>query len=86
MYLLILLFIGILLVTINIVKNKYDKPKEKIIEYRYKTRTFEDEQINPDYVSNIFKTMFSEQSPWVFSVQNTDWKKKEEINNFFTGQ
>jgi hypothetical protein len=83
--LLIILFIGIMLITINIVKN--NKPVEKkVIEYRYIPRTFEEENAEPVYVSDIFKTMFSQQSPWIFSVQNYDNKKQEEVNKFFISQ
>ena len=60
--------------------------KEKVIEYRYLPRTFEEEQSQPVYVSDIFKTMFSNQSPWLFSIQNNDKKKTEEMNKFFISQ
>lgn len=83
--LLIILFIGILLVTINIVKN-IKQPEKKVIEYRYIPRTFEEENAEPVYVSDVFKTMFSQQSPWIFSVQNYDNKKQEEVNKFFISQ
>jgi hypothetical protein len=83
--LLVIIFIGILLITVNIVKNNAPVEK-KVIEYRYIPRTFDEENAEPVYVSDIFKTMFSQQSPWIFSIQNYDNKKQEEVNKFFISQ
>ena len=82
---LFLVFIGILFMTIDIVKS-LNKCKDKQIIYKYIPRSFEEEQDEPVYVSDIFKTMFSQQSPWVYSVQNFDRKKHEDINKFFASQ
>lgn len=41
--------------------SKCPKP---IIEYRFIPKTFNDEQNDPIYVSEIFRNMFNEQSPW----------------------
>ena len=83
--LLIIIFIGILLITINLIYDSQSIPKPKI-EYRYLPRTLEEEQMEPVYVSDIFKTMFSQQSPWIFSVKNLDRKKQESVNKFFISQ
>jgi len=83
--LLILVFIGILFMTISIVKTQQECPKSPII-YRYIPRTFDEEQEDPAYVSDIFKVMFSVQSPWVYSVSNIDRKKQETVNQFFVNQ
>jgi len=83
--LMIMIFAGILLITINIVKSEQKCPKQQII-YRYIPRTFEEEQDDPVYVSDIFKTMFSQQSPWVYSVSNIDRKKEETMMNYFVSQ
>ena len=80
-----LIFIGILLITINIVSaEKKCNPSQTI--YKYLPRTFEEEQNEPVYVSDIFKTMFSQQSPWVASVQGLNMKKTEAINDYFISQ
>jgi hypothetical protein len=81
----ILIFIGILFITISIVKDDQKCQDAKII-YRYIPRTFEEEQNEPVFVSDIFKTMFTQQSPWVASVQNLDTKKKEVMNDYFISQ
>jgi hypothetical protein len=83
--LMIIVFIGILLITINIVNHEHKCPT-KTVEYRYIPRTLEEEQAEPVYVSDIFKTMFSQQSPWIFSIQNFDRKKQEAVNKFFISQ
>ena len=61
---LLIIFVGILFVTIEIVKNTDDCSKQKII-YKYIPRTLEEEEESPIYVSDIFSTMFSQPSPWV---------------------
>jgi hypothetical protein len=83
--LLIIIFIGIWLITINIIKDSQSCPEPKI-EYRYIPRTLAEEQAEPVYVSDIFKTMFSQQSPWIFSVNNMDRQKQESVNKFFISQ
>lgn len=84
---LIIIFIGILFVTIEVVRvqaglNKAD-PK---IEYRYIPRTFQDEMDNQVYPSEIFEAMFSAASPWLLSIQKYDEKKQERINQYFVSQ
>lgn len=81
----ILIFLGILFIVVSIVKDGQKCQNAKII-YRYIPRTFEEEQNEPVFVSDIFKTMFTQQSPWVASVQNLDTKKKEVMNDYFISQ
>jgi hypothetical protein len=85
--LLLVIFIGILLITIEIVKVLKDTEKiQTKTEYRYMPRTLEEEQLEPVYVSEIFDTMFSEASPWIFSIRNYDQQKQEKINQYFVNQ
>jgi hypothetical protein len=83
--LLILVFIAILLITINVIKSDQICPQQQIV-YRYIPRTFEEEQEDPAYVSDIFKVMFSQQSPWVYSISNIDRAKQASIRDFFVNQ
>ncbi len=83
--LLIIIFFGILLMTISIIKHENKCPANTII-YRYIPRTLEEEEAEPVYVSDIYKTMFSQQSPWIFSIQDMDRKKQESVNKFFISQ
>ena len=60
--------------------------EERNVVYRYIPRTFEEEQENPVSVSDIFKTMFSNPSPWVNSLRTYDIGKQELINKYFISQ
>jgi hypothetical protein len=69
----------------NTNQNTNNMEKTKII-YKYIPRTFEDEQNNQPYPSDIFKKMFTGQSPWIASVQDMNKKKIEQINKYFISQ
>jgi len=81
----IILFIGILLITVSLTQSAQKCPPEKII-YRYLPRTFEEEQDEPVYVSDIFNTMFTQDSPWVKSINSYDARKAEAVNKYFISQ
>ena len=83
----ILLFLGLLMIIADIIRIRAGlvKKKPKII-YRYIPRTFEEEQLDPIYVSDIFETMFSRPSPWVDSIRTYDERKQERINQYFVSQ
>lgn len=81
----LIIFAGILSIAVSITKTTAGCPKEKII-YRYIPRTFEEEQNEPVYVSDIFNSMFTQQSPWVRSVNDFDTRKMEMINKYFISQ
>lgn len=81
----IIIFIGIMFITVGVIRNDQQCPKQEII-YRYIPRTFEDEQNEPVYVSDIFKTMFSQPSAWVQSLNDVNIKKHESINKYFVNQ
>jgi hypothetical protein len=78
-------FIGIILIIIDLMRENRVCPKEKIV-YKYIPKTFEEEQQEPVYVSDIFKTMFSLPSPWIVSINENKKAKEENINNFFVSQ
>ena len=71
---LLIIFIGILLITIDLSKENNSHQKQKII-YKYIPRTLEEEEESPIYVSDIFNTMFSQPSPWVGGMENKYMKK-----------
>lgn len=86
-FILIIVFIGILLLITDIVRvnaGYLDKPPQII--YRYIPRTFEEEQLDQVYVTDIFGTMFSQPTPWVTSVRSYDNRKQEKINQYFVTQ
>jgi len=82
---LILFFIGILFISVDLIKENKICPPEKIV-YKYIPRTFEEEQNSPVYVSDIFRTMFANPSPWVRSSQDVDTRKTEALNKYFISQ
>jgi hypothetical protein len=84
---LVLLFLGVLMMVIDIVRIKAGLVEQKPrIIYRYIPSTFEESQMDPIYVSEIFDTMFSTFSPWVGSVRNYDTRKQEKVNQYFVNQ
>ncbi len=84
---LLALFIGILLIAIETVRvNSGLVQQQPKIEYRYIPRTFDEEQLEPVFVSEIFETMFSQPSPWLLSVREYDQRKQEKVNQYFVNQ
>jgi len=84
---LIILFIGTILISVDVTRIKaglVDK-KPRVI-YRYIPRTFIEEQEDPIPVTDIFETMFSQPTPWVDSIRTYDRKKQEKINKYFVSQ
>ncbi len=85
---LLIMFTGILFVVIQGL-NSYSasiKPQKKT-EYRYIPRSFEEEQLDPIYVSEIFgESLFKNVSPWILSIREYDQKKQESINAYFINQ
>jgi hypothetical protein len=84
---LVLLLIGITLIFINLYKqqNTCQDTQPQII-YKYIPRTLEEEQDDPLYPSDIFKKMFTEQTPWIISINGYDSVKNENINKYFISQ
>lgn len=60
----LLFFIGTVAIIIGYVNQLKQCPPPKI-EYRYIPRTFEEEQNDPAKVSQLFRTMFEEPTPWL---------------------
>ncbi len=83
--LIITIFIGLIFVVIDLVKTDRECPPNKII-YRYIPRTMDEEDESPAFASDVFRTMFSQPSPWINSIDNMMLKKREDINSFFISQ
>lgn len=84
----ILLFFGLLFIAVEITKSYYTNliNNDPQIIYKYIPRTFEEDQLDPISVSDIFSTMFSQPSPWIGSIRNYDRRKQEKINKYFVNQ
>ena len=60
----------IMLITYFIIKSELNnKCSDKII-YKFIPRTLEDKEKEPVFVSQIFKTMFTQPSVWIDSIYN----------------
>jgi hypothetical protein len=83
--LILLMFLGILFVAIDIVKTDKTCPKNRII-YRFIPRTHDEEIESPAFATDVFRTMFTQPSPWINSIDNMVLRKREDINQFFISQ
>jgi hypothetical protein len=83
--LILVIFIGIILITIEVTRTSAECPLQKTI-YRYIPRTFEEEQRSEAYVTDIFKSMFEDPSPWILSVDNLDRKQMADVEKYFISQ
>ena len=78
--LLLLLLIGLSMIIISLTTEKIRQNIQPIIKYRYIPRTFEEEQNNQPFVTDIFAKMFTENSPWITDIYYYDYDKQEKIN------
>jgi hypothetical protein len=81
---LIALFLGILMIIIAVMKDTCH-PENQII-YRYIPKTLEEEEKQPVFVSEIFKRMFRDPSPWSGGANEIDTRNNEELNKYFISQ
>ena len=83
--LLLIIFIAVIFITVAVLRSEYQCPQQKVV-YRYIPRTFEQEQEEPVYVSDIFNTMFSQPSVWTSSINQIDADKTDDYNKYFISQ
>ena len=73
-FLILLLLLGLIFVILDNTRKPKCKPK---IVYKYIRRTFEEEQEDPSYVSEILGDMFIQPTPWIIGQSGN---KKRRIN------
>lgn len=83
---LIFLIIGIVLLVVYFITMKAVSNVEQKIVYRYIPRTLEEEMESPVYISEIFRTMFSQPSTWIDSTDEDAIRRTENINKYFISQ
>jgi len=83
---LIFLIIGIVLLVVYFITMKAVSNVEQKVVYRYIPRTLEEEMESPVYVSEIFRTMFSQPSTWIDSTDSDAIRRKENMNKYFISQ
>jgi len=74
----IILFLGIISIIVGMTQGCTTKTI-----YKYIPQTTLDKE---QYVSDIFRAMFDDDSPWVRSINSYDRRKQEEINKYFISQ
>jgi hypothetical protein len=84
-FFIIALIIGIIMLIIYYIVNQEEGFKQNII-YKYIPRTLEEEEMSPIYVSEIFKTMFTQPSVWIDSIGKDQSRMKEKIDKFYISQ
>lgn len=80
----IMFILGIVFITYGITVSIH-KPVTKI-EYRYIPQTPSETIYDQPYVSDIFSSMFNNESTWIGSLNDLDTRKKEEINKYYISQ
>ena len=85
-FFLILLMVGIIILVVYFLSLNYISKCDNKIVYKYIPRSLEEEMESPVYVSDIFKTMFSQPSTWIDSLDADSKRKKANINSFFISQ
>ena len=82
-----LIILGAICLFIEISRNTVTCPQKEVVT-RYIPRTFEEEQNEPVFVSDIFKTMFSQPGVWEAGLGSgsEETRKAEEINKYFISQ
>ena len=82
----LLLILGIVLIVIYInINSQISQVQEKIV-YKYIPQSLTEEEESPVYVSEIFKTMFSQPSTWIDSIDADAIRRQEGLNNYFISQ
>lgn len=81
----LLIFFGILLMTISITKN-LNNNNEKEIVYKYIEKPQNSLNSFTDFPSDIFDSMFEESSPWINSINELDEKALELLKKYHISQ
>jgi hypothetical protein len=84
-FFIITLLIGIILLVIYYILNKEEGFKQNII-YKYIPRSLKEDEESPIFVSEIFKTMFTQPSVWIDSINIDKDRVKDKIDKFYISQ
>lgn len=82
----LLLILGITFIIIYLNVNSQISDKQEKIIYKYIPQTLAEQEESPVYVSEIFKTMFSQPSTWINSIDADAIRRQEGLNNYFISQ
>jgi len=84
-FFIITLIIGIILLVIYYILNREEGFKQNIV-YKYIPRTLKEDEESPIFVSEIFKTMFTQPSVWIDSINIDQDRMKDKIDKFYISQ
>lgn len=84
-FFIIALIVGITLLVIYYILNQEEGFKQNIV-YKYIPRTLKEDEESPIFVSEIFKTMFTQPSVWIDSINIDQDRMKEKIDKFYISQ
>lgn len=84
-FFIITMIIGVILLIIYYILNQYQGYSQNII-YKYIPRSLEEEELSPIYVSEIFRTMFTQPSVWIDSINRDQYRMKEKIDKYYISQ
>lgn len=84
-FFIITLIIGIVLLVIYYILNQEEGFKQNIV-YKYIPRTLKEDEESPIFVSEIFKTMFTQPSVWIDSINIDQNRMKDKIDKFYISQ
>ena len=85
-FFIIILMTGIILLVVYFLSLSTSSAGEPTIIYKYLPRTVEQEETDPMFVSQIFKTMFTQPSVWIDSIYENNTPRKEVQNKYFLSQ
>jgi hypothetical protein len=80
------LMIGIILLVVYFIIKQETETCDKKTIYKYIPRTLREEEESPIYVSEIFKTMFTQPSVWIDSINENAERKTDTINKYYISQ
>ena len=80
------LMIGIILLGVYFIVKEETFSCDKKVIYKYIPRTLREEEESPIYVSEIFKTMFTQPSVWIDTINENAERKNNVINKYFISQ
>lgn len=76
----------ILLVVYFVIKSELNNKCDNKIIYKYIPRTLADSEKEPVFVSQIFKTMFTQPSVWIDSIYNDSQRVNEPLDKYYISQ
>lgn len=83
----IIFIVGIILLVVYfLIKSQLNNDCNEKIIYKYIPRTLKEDQKQPVFVSQIFKTMFTQPSVWIDSIYNDSHRALDPLNKYGISQ